>query len=92
MYDAYKEESFILRGILLWTISDYPALGNLSGNVIKGYNACTICIDETKATRMVNYRKTVIMRHRRWFPIIILIEGRNQLLITLWRRGSPQFH
>ncbi|XP_074347341.1 uncharacterized protein LOC141686190 [Apium graveolens] len=68
MYDAYKKESFMLRGILLWTISDYPALGNLSGNVIKGYNACTICIDETKATRLVNYRKTVIMRHRRWFP------------------------
>ncbi|XP_074362909.1 uncharacterized protein LOC141703230 [Apium graveolens] len=68
MYDTYKKESFMLRGILLWTISDYPALGNLSGNVIKGYNACTICIDETKATRLVNYRKTVIMRHRRWLP------------------------
>ncbi|XP_074362400.1 uncharacterized protein LOC141702663 [Apium graveolens] len=68
MYDTYKKESFMLRGILLWTISDYPALGNLSGNVIKGYNACTICIDETKATRLVNYRKMVIMRHRRWLP------------------------
>ncbi|XP_074347531.1 uncharacterized protein LOC141686391 [Apium graveolens] len=68
MYDAYKNESFMLRGILLWTISDYHALGNLSGNVIKGYNACLICIDETKATRLVNYRKTVIMRHRRWLP------------------------
>ncbi|XP_074362972.1 uncharacterized protein LOC141703322 [Apium graveolens] len=68
MYDAYKKESFMFRGIFLWTISDYPALGNLSGNVIKGYNACTICIDETKATRLVNYRKMVIMRHRRWLP------------------------
>ncbi|XP_074336233.1 uncharacterized protein LOC141673387 [Apium graveolens] len=68
MYDAYKKESFMLRGILLWTISDYPALGNLSGTVINGYNACTICIDETKATKLVNYRETVIMRHRRWLP------------------------
>ena len=68
VYDAYKEESFILRGILLWTISDYPALGNLSGNVVTGYNACTVCIDQTKATRLVNYRKTVVMRHRRWLP------------------------
>ncbi|XP_074337178.1 uncharacterized protein LOC141674350 [Apium graveolens] len=56
------------RGILLWTISDYPALGNLSGNVIKGYNACTVCVDNTKATRLVHYRKTVVMRHRRWLP------------------------
>ncbi|XP_074327419.1 uncharacterized protein LOC141665340 [Apium graveolens] len=68
MYDANKKESFMLRGILLWTISDYPALGNLSGNFIKGYNACTICIDETKATRLVNYRKMVIMRYRKWLP------------------------
>ncbi|XP_074323263.1 uncharacterized protein LOC141660197 [Apium graveolens] len=68
MYDAYQQQSFILRGILLWTISDYPALGNLLGNVIKGYNACTVCVDRTNATRLVNYRKTVIMSHRRWVP------------------------
>ncbi|XP_074347298.1 uncharacterized protein LOC141686143 [Apium graveolens] len=68
VYDAYKRDSFLLRGILLWTISDYPALGNLPGNVIKGYNACTVCVDNTKATRLVHYRKTVVMRHRRWLP------------------------
>lgn len=68
VYDAYKKESFLLRGILLWTISDYPALGNLSGNVVKGYNSCTTCADQTKSTRLVNYKKTVVMRHRRWLP------------------------
>ncbi|XP_063949929.1 uncharacterized protein LOC135152766 [Daucus carota subsp. sativus] len=68
VYDAYKKEYFLLRGILLWTISDYPAYGNLSGNIIKGYNGCPICIDETKATRLVHYHKCVVMRHRRWFP------------------------
>jgi hypothetical protein len=68
VYDAYKKESFTLRAILLWTISDFPAYGNLSGNIIKGYNGCPICVDKTKATRLVNYRKTVVMRHRRWLP------------------------
>ena len=68
VYDAYKKESFMLRGVLLWTISDYPALGCLSGNVTKGYNACTVCVDQTSATRLVHYRKTVVMRHRRWLP------------------------
>ncbi|XP_074354744.1 uncharacterized protein LOC141693509 [Apium graveolens] len=68
VYDAFKKESFILRGILLWTISDYPALGNLSGNIIKGYNACVVCVDKTKATRLATYKKTVVMRHRRWLP------------------------
>lgn len=68
VYDAYKQESFLLRGILLWTISDYPAFGSLSGNIVKGYNSCVVCVDETKATRLPNYKKTVVMRHRRWLP------------------------
>ncbi|XP_074323274.1 uncharacterized protein LOC141660210 [Apium graveolens] len=68
VYDAFKKESFILRGILLWTISDYPALGNLSGNIIKGYNACVVCVDKTKATRLATYKKMVVLRHRRWLP------------------------
>ncbi|XP_074377593.1 uncharacterized protein LOC141719109 [Apium graveolens] len=68
VYDGYKKKSFLLRGILLWKISDYPALGNLSGNIIKGYNACVVCADKTKATRLANYKKTVVMRHRRWLP------------------------
>ncbi|XP_074362217.1 uncharacterized protein LOC141702436 [Apium graveolens] len=66
VYDAYKRESFVLRGILLWTISDYPALGSLSGNIVKGYNGCVVCVDQTKATRLPNYQKIVVMRHRRW--------------------------
>lgn len=68
VYDAYKQESFLLRGILFWIINDYPAYGNLSGNIIKGYNGCAICVDKTNATRLVNYRKIVVMRHRRWLP------------------------
>ena len=57
VYDAYKKEYFLLRGILLWTISDYPAYSNLSGNVVKWYNGCPVCVDNTKATRLKNYRK-----------------------------------
>ncbi|XP_074361820.1 uncharacterized protein LOC141702002 [Apium graveolens] len=68
VYDAFKKESFILRGILLWTISDYPALGKLSGNIIKGYNACVVCVDKTEATRLATYKKTVVMRYHRWLP------------------------
>ncbi|XP_074336729.1 uncharacterized protein LOC141673901 [Apium graveolens] len=46
--------------------NDYPALGSLSGNIVKSYNGCVVCVDQTKATRLPNYRKTVVMRHRRW--------------------------
>ncbi|KAA0064274.1 transposase [Cucumis melo var. makuwa] len=42
-YDIYNEELFNLRTVLLWTINDFPAYGNLSGCSVKGYKACPIC-------------------------------------------------
>ena len=29
VYNEHKEEHFNLRGVLLWTINDFPAYGNL---------------------------------------------------------------
>ena len=37
------ERRFNLRGILLWTISDFPTYGLISGQQTKGYKACPIC-------------------------------------------------
>ncbi|XP_074369112.1 uncharacterized protein LOC141709409 [Apium graveolens] len=45
-------------------IEGIPA--KLVGNIVKGYNGCLVCVDQTKATRLPNYRKTGVMRHRRW--------------------------
>ena len=39
VYDAYRQEEFNLRAVLLWTINDFPAYGNLSGFSVKGYKA-----------------------------------------------------
>jgi len=36
VYDAYANEIFKLRGIILFTINDFPAYGNLSGYINKG--------------------------------------------------------
>ncbi|KAF7150098.1 hypothetical protein RHSIM_Rhsim02G0154800 [Rhododendron simsii] len=35
-YDAYRQQHFNLRVVLLWTINDFPAYGNLSGCKVKG--------------------------------------------------------
>ncbi|KAL6289116.1 hypothetical protein ACE6H2_006626 [Prunus campanulata] len=51
VYDAHKGEYFTLRAALLWTINDFPAYGNLSGCVVKGYKACPICGDDTPSHR-----------------------------------------
>ncbi|XP_073131634.1 uncharacterized protein [Henckelia pumila] len=67
-YDAHREENFLLRAVLLWTINDFPAYGNLSGCVVKGYCACPICGEETYSTRLKHSRKISYTGHRRFLP------------------------
>ena len=38
---------FTMRGLLLWTISDFPAYGLISGLSCKGYKGCPPCGPET---------------------------------------------
>ncbi|XP_062010496.1 uncharacterized protein LOC133726869 [Rosa rugosa] len=66
VYDARQSEYFTLRGLLFWTINDFPAYGNLSGSIVKGYNACHICLEKTKPTRLVNGGKMAYIVHRRF--------------------------
>ncbi|XP_062013912.1 uncharacterized protein LOC133730309 [Rosa rugosa] len=66
VYDAIKNETFTLRALLFWTINDFPAYGNLSGSIVKGYNACPICLDKTKPTRLVHGGKMAYTIHRRF--------------------------
>ena len=67
-YDAFRQESFTLRAILLWTINDFPAYGYLSGSVVQGYNACPICSEKTYSIRLQHCGKCVYMGHRRYLP------------------------
>ncbi|XP_073153400.1 uncharacterized protein [Henckelia pumila] len=67
-YDAYRQETFSLRAVLLWTINDFPAYGNMSGCIVKGYHACPICGEETYSTRLKHSRKMSYTGHRRFLP------------------------
>lgn len=40
---------FNLRGLLMWTISDFPAYGLISGLCVHGYKGCPCCGPETDA-------------------------------------------
>ena len=48
-WDAYGQENFKLRVLLFCTINDYPALGNLFGQTIKGKKACSDCREHTRS-------------------------------------------
>ncbi|KAL3839153.1 hypothetical protein ACJIZ3_023744 [Penstemon smallii] len=63
-YDAYKEEKFVLRAALMWTISDLPTLSWTTS----GYYACPICMNETICEHLPNSRKRCYMVHRRFLP------------------------
>ncbi|KAF5796781.1 hypothetical protein HanXRQr2_Chr08g0355831 [Helianthus annuus] len=68
-FDAYKKEYFNLRAILLWTINDFPAYGNLSGCVTKGYYACPICSENTCSQWLPKSKKVCFLGHRRFLPL-----------------------
>ncbi|XP_010475417.1 PREDICTED: uncharacterized protein LOC104754830 [Camelina sativa] len=65
VYDSYLKEHFTLRALLLWTISDYPALGTLSGCKVKGKQACNVCGKDTPARWLKFSRQYVYMGNRR---------------------------
>src|SRR5436190_567631 len=69
VYDADKREYFTLRAMLFCTIQDLLALGNTSGQTVKGFKACVTCMENTMSLSLKNYGKVVYMGHRRFVPI-----------------------
>ncbi|CAL2247277.1 unnamed protein product [Prunus armeniaca] len=66
VYDAHIAEYFTLRGVLLWTINDFPTYGNLSSCVVKGYKACPICGDDTPSHRVCWKKKSKFFDLEYW--------------------------
>ncbi|XP_061374183.1 uncharacterized protein LOC133316451 [Gastrolobium bilobum] len=65
-YDAFTREMFKLHAALMWTISDFPGLGNLSGwNTYTG-KACPSCNLDSEPCRLYHSKKWCFMGHRRF--------------------------
>ncbi|XP_013624132.1 PREDICTED: uncharacterized protein LOC106330138 [Brassica oleracea var. oleracea] len=68
-YDVSRKENFQMRAVLMWTISDFPAYGMLSGWTTHGRLSCPYCQDNTDAFQLKNGRKTCWFDcHRRFLP------------------------
>jgi hypothetical protein len=65
-YDASKGEYFQLRAAILWTITDYPGLGSVSGFGISGEAACGDCHSLIYSLRLGNGSKFCYMGHRKF--------------------------
>ncbi|XP_013723380.2 uncharacterized protein LOC106427185 [Brassica napus] len=67
-YDVLSNSVFTLKAMLLWTISDFPAYGNLAGCKVKGKMGCPVCGKHTDSVWMKFCRKHVYMSHRKRLP------------------------
>ncbi|KAL0556668.1 hypothetical protein IC582_005182 [Cucumis melo] len=74
-YDAYQDQCFRLKAILLWTINDFPAYGNLCGCTVKGYHACPICGEKTSSIYLPKGRKMTYIGHPKFLPHVIIHIG-----------------
>ncbi|XP_013646143.2 uncharacterized protein LOC106350852 [Brassica napus] len=63
VYDSFKKESFTLRAMLMWSITDYPGLGTLAGCKVKGKQACNVCGKGTPHRWLKFSRKHVYMEN-----------------------------
>ena len=66
MSDSPRANNFRLRGMLLWTIHDYPAYGLISGCVTKGYKGCPVCGPQVESRFSKSLRKNIFQGHRRY--------------------------
>ena len=57
-YDAFTKTNFTLRAALLWTMSDFPGLGMVSGWSTHGKMCCHVCMGEVKAKQLPHSRKS----------------------------------
>ncbi|XP_060171510.1 uncharacterized protein LOC132602749 [Lycium barbarum] len=65
-FDSSSNEAFRMRAALMWTISDFPGLGILSGwNTHTGF-ACPTCNFDSEPCRLRHSKKWCFMGHRRF--------------------------
>ena len=68
-YDVSTKQNFLMRGALLWTISDFPTYANLSGWSTKGELACPSCHKHTCSKWLKFSGKHCYMGHRRFLDV-----------------------
>ncbi|XP_047340380.1 uncharacterized protein LOC124943970 [Impatiens glandulifera] len=66
-YNVSRGETFNMKAMLLWTISDFPAYGMLSGWSTHGIDGCPICMKKSKSFRLKYGRKACYFDCHRQF-------------------------
>ena len=67
-FDAASKMMFTLRAAVMWTVSDFPGLGMLSGWNTYTAMACPFCNLDQVPRRLPHSRKSCFIGHRRFLP------------------------
>ncbi|XP_073137536.1 uncharacterized protein [Henckelia pumila] len=65
-YDAFSKSALNLKAILMWTIHDFPAYGNLAGCATTWRFGCPICGEDVCSMWLKYSRKFSYLGHRRF--------------------------
>ena len=68
-FDAASKMMFTLRAAVMWTVSDFPGLGMLSGWNTYTAMACPFCNLDQVPRRLPHSRKSCFIGHRRFLPL-----------------------
>jgi Transposase family tnp2 len=69
-YDVLRKKNFIMKVVLMWTVSDFPAFEMLSGWGTHGRLGCPRCMGNTKAFRLFHGGKASWFDcHRCFLPL-----------------------
>ncbi|XP_074291208.1 uncharacterized protein LOC141617979 [Silene latifolia] len=66
VFDAYQNSVFNLKAMLLCTISDFPAYGNLCGHTVHGKEACLLCGEDVDSCYLKFSKKQAFLGYRRF--------------------------
>lgn len=68
-YDSYTKKTFRLKACYFWSVSDFPALGMVSGHSTHGKFACPVCLGGLSAFWLTNGTKYCWFDcHRQFLP------------------------
>ena len=60
---AHARRTTTIRGILMWTMHDFPGYGECTGLAVSGYHACPICGPNLQARYSKYLKKMVYEGH-----------------------------
>ena len=54
-YDEAKKQRFMMKAAVMWTITDFPGLGMISGWSTHGKLSCPVCVGDIQGIQLKNY-------------------------------------